>query len=378
MSNKNNSKKPENDTQKSFVQRTFPCSGDKLSEIIRKIVFLVAFVIFVVVGIILLITLLQSREAMADKETHKDIIVTEVVTTINSDGAVETVPPSKEDKEQHNFDVMKYFTDISEDVIACIQIPACDIYDPIVQGEDNSYYLTHTYYDAVNKAGSVFLDYRATISEDFTSPNLVIYGHNQGDGTMFGNLKKFKNDLDFYAENPFITLNTLYGEEQYVIFAYFVTNTRPEQDSNGVVFNYHDYIDEIQNYSLFKLYMEEIQKRNSIISPVDVKFGDKLITLSTCSTEFTDSRFVIFGRKLRDGETTEDFDFSSVSFNPDALRFDWEAIMSNTSVQYLENNDNVIESLDFDNMLNEYNVLSDETSVETSVPTDLEENGTLE
>ena len=77
--------------------------------------------------------------------------------------------------------------------------------------------------------------------------------------------------------------------------------------------------------------MGEIGKRNQIISPVDVAFGDKLMLLSTCSTEYSDSRFVVLARKLREGETADSFDFSTARLNPNAKQIDWDAILSRNS-----------------------------------------------
>lgn len=145
---------------------------------------------------------------------------------------------------------------------------------------------------------------------------------------MFGNLKNYKQNLDFYAENPTVTLRTEYETGTYLIYAYFVTNALEKQDSEGVVFHYHDYIEALSDESTFDWYMNEVYSRNQIISPVDVQFGDKLLVLSTCSNEFTNSRFVVFARKLRADESVSDYDFTEAHFNPNARGVDWEAIMS--------------------------------------------------
>lgn len=108
----------------------------------------------------------------------------------------------------------------------------------------------------------------------------------------------------------------------------FVTNALEKQDSEGVVFHYHDYIEALSDESTFDWYMNEVQSRNQIISPVDVEFGDKLLVLSTCSNEFSNSRFVVFARKLRADESLSDYDFTETRFNPNARGVDWTAIMS--------------------------------------------------
>lgn len=306
----------------------FPWKGDSASEVIRKIIFLVAVTVFVAAGILLISTLAQSRKALADKAKVQEIITTTVVTSIDGDGNFIVIAPTEEQLADHYFNVAEHFKNINEDYVGYLEIAGCDIYEPVMQGNDNEYYLTHNYYGGKNKAGTVFLDYRCTVSEEYNSPNLVLYGHNQEDGTMFGNLKNYKQNIEFYRENPVVKFNPEFETSEYLIYGFFVTHTRPEQDSNGEVFHYHDYIEAINDEDAFDWYINEIQERNQIISPVDVQYGDELLCLSTCSNEFSNSRFVIFARKLRDGESVSDYDFSEAYFNPNAKGVDWEAIIS--------------------------------------------------
>jgi hypothetical protein len=149
---------------------------------------------------------------------------------------------------------------------------------------------------------------------------------------MFGDLKLYKNDIEYYNANPFVQFNTLFDVGEYVIYGYFITNALEAQDTNGEVFRYHDQINNLDNPDTFAWYMEEIKKRNQIISPVDVEFGDQLLTLSTCSDEFTNSRFVIFARKLREGETHESFDFTKTRHNYAAQGVDWDAIVASVNI----------------------------------------------
>jgi sortase B len=311
-----------------FIRGLIPWKGDSIAEIIRKIIFMAALIVFIGAGIMLAQTLIQSRRAVDDLNDIKEVVTTTVATTIDSEGNVVTVAPTEEEESQHNFDIMSYYKGISEDVVGFIELEGCDIYQPVVQGDDNSYYLKHTYYGESNKAGAIFADYRCTISDDYMSPNIVLYGHNQEDGTMFGNLKNYKQNVQFYAENPTITLRTDTGASTYLIYGFFVTNALANQDSNGEVFHYHDYIEVMNDEYTFNWYIGEVQKRNQIISPVEVEYGDELLCLSTCSNEFSNSRFVVFARKLRDGESVSDYDFSQARLNPSAKGVDWTAILS--------------------------------------------------
>ncbi len=343
-------------TKKNILKEILPWKGDTVFEMIRKIVFIIAVIIFIGAGVMLASTLIQSNRAVKDLEQIKEVVTTTAKTTIDSEGNVITVAPTEEEEQQHNIDIMSYYKGISDKVVGFIELEGCDIYQPVVQDPEdttNTYYLTHTYYDEQNKGGAIFMDYRCTVSEDYVSPNLVLYGHNQEDGTMFGNLKDYKQDLEFYAANPTVTLRTEYETGIYLIYAYFVTNALEKQDSNGEVFHYHDYIEALNDEATFDWYMGEVQSRNQIISPVEAEFGDKLLVLSTCSNEFTNSRFVVFARKLRSGESVSDYDFTSASFNPYARGVDWTAIMSGETTTEL----------------------TEETSEETTAPEETDEDG---
>lgn len=317
-----------------FAKGIFPVKGDGVFEVIRKIIFLAAIIVFIGAGIMLASTLIQSRKAVEMQSSMRGIIETTVATTIDENGNVQTVPPTKEEEEQHNSEVVDSFKDV-EDYVGYLEVAGCEIFDPVVQGEDNEYYLKNNIYGEQNKAGALFMDYRCIVTPEYISPNLVIYGHNQEDGTMFGRLKYYKVDYsrtdpnaDFYKNNPVIKFNPEFETGEYLIYGFFVTNALENQDSNGEVFHYHDYIETMNDEYTFNWYQGEVQKRNQIISPVDVVYGDKLLVLSTCSNEFTNSRFVVFARKIREGESVSDYDFSETRLNPNAQGVDWDAIMS--------------------------------------------------
>ena len=273
-------------------------------------------------------TLVQSKQAVEEKEKDKEIIVTTAQTIIDSDGNIVEVAPTEEEKAEHRFSVAEYYKNINKDYVGYLELSGCDIADPVVKGEDNEYYLTHSVRGGTNKAGAVFMDYRCTFSDDYISPNIVLYGHNQEDLTMFGSLKNYKQNVEFYRENPLVRFSTESASYEYLIYGFFVTNALEKQDSNGVVFHYQDYIETMADEATFDWYMDMVYERNQIISPVDVEYGDKLLCLSTCSNEFSNSRFVIFARMLREGETADDYDFSETYLNPYARGVDWEAIMS--------------------------------------------------
>ena len=125
--------------------------------------------------------------------------------------------PTESEAEEKTIDFAE-LRKINEDIVAWIQIPGIGVDYPVVQGEDNEYYLHHTFRKEANKAGSIFLDYRNRA--DFTEQRVIIYGHNMKDGSMFHVLRKFQ-DIDFYREHGEIWLYLPNGSTQvYEIVEY--------------------------------------------------------------------------------------------------------------------------------------------------------------
>ena len=89
--------------------------------------------------------------------------------------------------------ILRSFAKSMRIIVVWIQIPGIDVDYPVVHGEDNEYYLHHTFQKEANKAGSIFLDYRNRA--DFTEQRVSIYGHNMKDGSMFSNLKKYQDSV---------------------------------------------------------------------------------------------------------------------------------------------------------------------------------------
>jgi sortase B len=217
--------------------------------------------------------------------------------------------------------------EVNADTVGWVSIEGTHINLPVVQRRDasgNDYYLKRSFDGSSNKAGTLFLDMRNTLTYGQRSDNLIIYGHNQKDRTMFGDLADYKKNIDFYKEHPIVKFSSNYRSDDYKIFAYFVTPVLASQTADGHVFDYHTFID-LSDRESFDTFINEIELRNEIITPVDVQYGDEILTLSTCSNEFEPSRFVVFARKVRENEdSTVLTDF--VSLNPNAKEPDYDVI----------------------------------------------------
>lgn len=153
------------------------------------------------------------------------------------------------------------------DVIGRIYIKNLDIDFPIVKGNDNSFYLDHDYTGAYHPFGAVFMDARN--SNDFSDQNTILYGHNVRSGHVFNSLNKYR-DPSYVEDNPYIIVDTLTGRFTYKIFAVY--------DADA----YENYRSPSYDENEWKELLSRIEKKNIINSDLP-KFGEKLLTLSTCS-----------------------------------------------------------------------------------------------
>lgn len=174
---------------------------------------------------------------------------------------------------------------VNEDIIGWLRIRALDISYPIVQGEDNDYYLHRTFEGVENIAGCIFAN--CDNSSDFTDQNTLIYGHNMKNGSMFGKLKNFQEEETFNKSKFFwvFTEDLIY---QYRIFSAMTV------DKVGI--NYQTFFAEAEEFPKFK----EQAFQNSVVknSEVSLSYDDRIVTLSTCTGNDA-TRFVVMGKLVQ-------------------------------------------------------------------------------
>lgn len=172
---------------------------------------------------------------------------------------------------------------INADVIGWIVVEGVpSISYPILQGEDNSYYLHRTVKETYNFAGSIFVD--CMNQPDFSDCNTIIYGHNMKNGSMFGYLKLLY-EREQYKDSKYIWIATPNENYLYEIFSMQKTGATSEVYT---LFSEHD--------GLFGKYIERM-KDNSLVdlAAKEVNQTDSIITLSTCTSD-DNVRFVVQAR----------------------------------------------------------------------------------
>lgn len=188
--------------------------------------------------------------------------------------------------------IMERYTGLYEanhDLVGWLAIEGMKIDYPVMQGEDDEYYLHHDYYGKDSKYGCLYVKTRADVE---TGTNFIIYGHNMKDGTMFGDLDLYLQE-SFYREHPEISFDTLYEERTYDIIAVFRSQVYNEDDE---VFKYYQFY-EADTQEAFDDFYRNIKELSLYDTGVEAQYGDTFLTLSTCAYHVQDGRLVVVAKR---------------------------------------------------------------------------------
>lgn len=155
------------------------------------------------------------------------------------------------------------------DTVGWLYVGSCGISYPIVQGEDNDYYMNHTFEGTVNSSGAIIMDYRD--DKYLKDWNTFIYGHNMKNGSMFGSLKKLLKDETLYDSDPYIYVYLPGYIYRYKIFSYY--KDKPDSKMYWTAYTlqeYRQYIRDALSLSVRDLGVETSEENN-------------MVTLVTCS-----------------------------------------------------------------------------------------------
>lgn len=174
--------------------------------------------------------------------------------------------------------------EINTDIVGWIYCPDSPINYPVAQGADNNEYLRRDLNGKYLISGTVFTDYRnGSIGED---RNYIVYGHNMKDGSMFGSLVKYKQP-EYYDKHPVLYYLTPDGDYRIELYAGIVI------PRDAVIYQPNP------DKAEFTEFLQNAKANSTFISDTVLEEGDVLITLSTCSYEYDNARYVVIGKMIR-------------------------------------------------------------------------------
>ncbi|MBQ9947715.1 MAG: class B sortase [Oscillospiraceae bacterium] len=359
QNNKNNNGKKRKKKKKqnlfmSIVTGLIPWKGDSVTEVFRKIIFLASLIILVVAVVlilnhVLLITsdpnqvTVSNPDASQGETADSPTYIVDLKNQTPTQEQLEQLPEGTVNEEyaalyEANNDFVGWITidgtninypvlqsgDIStfEPCLSKTRYGICEFCDQIEANPElaKQFYLHHDYNRYYLFDGNIFADFDGKFTPDSMPNNTILYGHNMLYKHQFSALTNYNNNINFLKASPVIDFNTMYKNNKYKIFSVFITNVSEEL---GEVFDYYNYVD-YDNSSEFYNYILECMDRSIYETGVDIKYGDEILTLSTCdaSTGFQeDMRLIVVARKVRENE------------NPTV---DTSKIVRKTSVKYFD------------------------------------------
>lgn len=210
------------------------------------------------------------------------------------DEAAETYVAEEKEETEEESPIAVDFDELHKlncDIIGWIYIPDTNVSFPLLQGSSNKQYLYQSYKKEYLTAGSIFLDYRC--NADFEDKSTVIYGHNMHNGSMFGSLKKYK-DEEYRDEHPYIYIMKVDGTwKQYETVAYY------QAAVDGPTYRLPLRGDASEDEELaFRKLRETIAAGNMYSGTAKAEASDKLLLLSTCTQDSRDDVRMILAAKL--------------------------------------------------------------------------------
>ena len=176
----------------------------------------------------------------------------------------------------------KALQEVNPDVIGWIYSPDTTINYPVVQGDDNAFYLKHLADGTENRNGCPFLDVQNR--SDFSDDNSIIYGHHMQNGTMFAGISWYE-DQSYYDEHPVMYLMTPTATYRIELFSGYTT----EMDSSA----YMQIFGSIPEHTDW---LKEVSGRSDFRANLEISAYDRVITLSTCAYRFENARYVLHGK----------------------------------------------------------------------------------
>lgn len=240
---------------------------------IRTLLLLIVIVCLIEIGQTYYLSMKHKKEQTALKNTFKTPEIT------------------VEWEEPEIMENLKKLCAENNDLIGWLSIPEMVIDYPVMQSEDDEYYLHHNFYGEEDKYGCLFV--KNFVDVDTPDTNFIIYGHNMKDGAMFGDLDKYKEEA-FYREHPLIYFDTLYEERTYEIMAVFLSQV---YENNDDVFKYYEFY-QADTDDEFLYFYENITAMSLYETGVTAEFGDTFLMLSTCDYHVDDGRFVVVAKRV--------------------------------------------------------------------------------
>ena len=263
-----------------------------MKKIMFTVVVLVLLAAFGISAFMVVNYLADSRKQAAISDELSEIVSgQQAAATVPGTSAAEATTETTEPTEPGMLPGYKEIYEMNNHTVGWIKIEGTQVDYPVMQTPDEpNFYLNRDFYKEDSVNGSIYAREVCNINEP--SDNITIFGHNMASGKMFAELHKY-TDKKAWENNSLIFYDTLYEYHTYKIFAVFKTSA-----NLGQGFSYHQFVDAEteEEFDEFVATCKKLAFYDTGITPV---YGDKLITLSTCTgPSINNDRLVVVAMRI--------------------------------------------------------------------------------
>lgn len=257
----------------------------------RRVLLTVFFVFFMVFVVSMGLFLYSWVKARGENRAFEELVELKTASVAQTASETERTEQTEDGKEGSDRDPLAAFYEKNSDFIGWLSVPGTRINYPVMlTSDDPEYYIDHDFNKNSSKSGVPFMGEGCAPDSD----NIIIYGHNMKNGTMFADLIKYR-DESFWEENKSIFFETAAGTAEYEIIAAFQEEVHYQNETD--VFKYYNYGGTLTE-ERFNDYIENIKKLSLYDTKKESAYGDQIITLSTCSYHKDNGRFVVVARRI--------------------------------------------------------------------------------
>lgn len=251
----------------------------------------------------------DKRAIEAQRAALEDLISATMPPVVETVVPTETPEPTEEPVEETPvvYTILPQYQevyDINNYMVGWLKIDDTVIDYPVVQTpEDEAMYLYLDFYGNDNSNGTLIMDLYSTCGTgtkeldykdgEKPSTNIIIHGHTMKSGEMFGNLPRYESE-EYGMEHNIIQFDSLYEHREYELISCFYTQVYYPEDQ---VFKYYKFA-QADTQEEFDYWYDNIKEMAIYDTGVTAEFGDEFITLSCCSYQVEDGRFVVVGKRI--------------------------------------------------------------------------------
>lgn len=294
------------------IQNASRKKADRVKNI-RFLSFIVLAIVFIVALVYLITNLIRDRHSQEVEQELQEIVQSATIFDpygfpVAGESAYGLVFLNHNTLRDSEISILPQYVSLynqNSDMIGWLKIDDTLIDYPVMQTmEDEEYYLYRGFDKAENNCGCLIMDTDSSVGVgnleegyalgDIPSTNLIIHGHTMKTGEMFGDLQLYKSE-DYGKEHSIIKFDSLYEQREYKLISVFYSKVYYEDED---VFKYYKFFN-ANSIEEFDDWYRNIKSLSLYDTGVEATFGDEFITLSCCSYQEENGRFVVIGKRLK-------------------------------------------------------------------------------